>query len=428
MVRLRVAVLDEELPWPINSGKRIRTYQLLTRLARWHHVHLITRANADPTEVAPAVAEFARCGISTTVVPCALPPRRGLRFGLRLLGNLFSPLPYSVASHQQRACIAAVAAHARTVSVDLWHCEWTPYAENLRAALGAKLDQCRWLVMAHNVESLIWRRYVEHERHLAKRWYIEKQFKKFTRFERWAYSHATQTVAVSCADAELIQNDYGGRNVAVVENGVDLEWFKPDLTVQREPATLLFLGSLDWRPNLDAVDSLLHDILPRVRHAIPNVRVHLVGRNPSAELRERLAAYPSVHLFANVDDVRPYLHTASALIVPLRIGGGSRLKILEALAAGTPVISTEVGAEGLHLIDGEQAAVVPTVGDLVPRIIDLCRDPSPYRQQAERGRRLVTERYGWDRLAIKLNRVWLETAGLERVQPNPRLIDLPYAS
>ena len=428
MARLRVVVLDEELPWPINSGKRIRTYQLLTRLARWHELHFITRSNADPAEVAPAVAEFARCGIATTVVPCTLPPRRGLRFGLRLVGNLFSPLPYSVASHLQRPYLAAIAAHARTAAVDLWHCEWTPYAQHLRAALGARLDGCRWVVMAHNVESLIWQRYAEHEPQRFKRWYIEKQLNKFRRFERWAYSSATRTIAVSQADADLIRHQYHGRDVSVVENGVDPAWFKPNEAARREPASLLFMGSLDWRPNLDAVDSLLHEILPRVRQAVPEVRVRLVGRNPSPELRQRLARYPQVQLHANVEDVRPYLHAASALIVPLRIGGGSRLKILEALAAGTPVISTAVGAEGLPLVDGQHAVVVPTAASMVPHIVALCHEATPFLQQAERGRRLVVERFGWDRLAEKLNRAWVEAAGVGRVDPNPRLVDLPYAS
>ena len=123
----------------------------------------------------------------------------------------------------------------------------------------------------------------------------------------------------------------------------------PDLRAERrEPSRLLFLGSLDWRPNIDGLQQFLDDVFPAVRRAIPQATLAVVGRNPSDALRPRLVATAGVELYANVPDVRPYLATCGMLVVPLRIGGGSRLKILEALAAGVPVVSTRIGAEGLH--------------------------------------------------------------------------------
>jgi len=150
MLALEVAVLDEELPFPLTSGKRIRTYNLLARLAGRHRVTVLCHRNPDRDEQFAAEDAFAALGIRTVVVDRAVPPKTGAGFYARLAGNLLSPLPYSVATHTSPALAAAVRAHARANPVDLWHCEWTPYAQVLRDALGPDLDRARWSVMAHN--------------------------------------------------------------------------------------------------------------------------------------------------------------------------------------------------------------------------------------------------------------------------------------
>src|SRR5437764_4721541 len=161
---LRVAVLDEELPFPLTSGKRIRTFNLLRRLADRHRVTILCHRNPDPDEAAAADAEFRTLGIETVVVERAVPPKSGPGFYARLAGNLLSALPYSVSSHASPALADAVRRLAASERIDLWHCEWTPYAQVLRDALGPRLAKANWAVMAHNVESLIWRRYTEPSR------------------------------------------------------------------------------------------------------------------------------------------------------------------------------------------------------------------------------------------------------------------------
>ena len=337
---LHVAVLDEELPYPLTSGKRIRTYNLLARLANRHRVTVLCHRNPDRDESAAAEAALRKLGIESVVVDRMIPTKSGPVFYARLAGNLLSPLPYSVATHASPALADAVRDFALHNDVDVWHCEWTPYAQVLRDALGDSLNETRWTVMAHNVESLIWQRYCESEPNRAKRWYVRKQWAKFERFEGWAYRAATTTIAVSHDDAKLMRERFAVRQVEVVENGVDVDYFKPQRDVDRDPAKLLFLGSLDWRPNLDAVAILLDDIFPKVRASAPDATLALVGRRPPEWLKARVADEPGVRVYADVPDVRPFLATAGMLVVPLRIGGGSRLKILEALATETPVVST----------------------------------------------------------------------------------------
>ncbi len=269
----------------------------------------------------------------------------------------------------------------------------------------AGLEVCSKVLIAHNVESLIWQRYHEAEGNLLKRWYIKQQWRKFERFERRAFTAATQVVAVSENDARLIRGQFGGRDVHVVDNGIDrlrYEEVRPDA----DHGTILFLGSLDWRPNLDAIGLLLDRIFPVVRAAEPAARLRLVGRRPPPALVRKVRDTPGVELHADVPDVRPYLATSAVMVVPLRIGGGSRLKILEAMAAGLPVISTRVGAEGLELVAGEHYLAADEPERIADALVAYIRDPRPMRAMAQRSRILVLDRYDWDTLADRLEQVW----------------------
>jgi len=417
MRSLHVAVLDEELPFPLTSGKRIRTYNLLARLASRHRVTILCHKNPDRDEALAAEEAMRARGIDTIVVDRAVPPKAGPGFYARLAGNLLSPLPYSVATHASPTLAEAVRNFGAENGVDVWHCEWTPYAQVLRDALAERLAEARWSVMAHNVESLIWRRYTETAENPVKRWYIRQQLRKFERFERWAYSTATAAIAVSREDAALMRNEFGATRVKVVENGVDVDYFKPQRDVERDPARMLFLGSLDWRPNQDGAIQLLTEILPRVRARVPHATATLVGRRPPEWLRAKVAATPGAELHADVPDVRPFLARSGFLVVPLRIGGGSRLKILEALAAGTPVVSTRVGAEGLELTPDRDLLVADTPEELADTALTVIRRPEELADTAESGRQQVLAHYSWDLLAERLNGVWDAVARTPALAP-----------
>jgi glycosyltransferase involved in cell wall biosynthesis len=361
--------------------------------------------NSDVNEGRLAENHFAHLRINTVVVDRMVPPKSGPRFYGRLACNLLSPLPYSVASHASPEMRRAVKRFAAENQVDLWHCEWTPYAETMR-----DLDVGPWVIMAHNVESLIWQRYTETESNPIRRWYIRRQWQKYERFENWAYSAARRTIAVSPDDARLIRERFGAWHVDVVDNGVDTDFFQPQQG-QRDPKTILFLGSLDWRPNLDGVRLLLDQIFPIVQAFEPEAKLLIVGRNPPDWLRQQVLGRSGVELHGSVPDVRPFIARAGMLAVPLRIGGGSRLKILEALASGLPVVSTIIGAEGLELEPEKHLDVVDGIEPLADALISAIRSPERMQEQAEVGRRKVLARYDWSTLANRLEEVWLECAG-----------------
>jgi glycosyltransferase involved in cell wall biosynthesis len=398
--QLHVAIVDEELPYPPISGKRLRTFKLLKQLAHRHRLTYICHRNADPDEARAAAKVFADLEIVPIMVDRTVPPKKGPGFYARLAANLLSPLPYSVATHQSESLRRAIHAHRAGQAVDLWHCEWTPYFESLRDLTGTPR-----LIMAHNVESLIWQRYVDTESNPVKRWYIARQWHKFQRFERRAFAEAERVVAVSPEDARLITTRFGAARVDVVDNGVDTEYFRPH-TEERDDRRIVFLGSLEWRPNLDAVNQLLDHVFPAVVAVEPRARLCLVGRNPPEALRARVARQGNVELHGNVADVRPFLSGSGVMAVPLRIGGGSRLKILEALASGVPVVSTRVGAEGLCLEAGSHLSVVETIVDMAGALLQVMQDPAAARAQAARGRDRVLALYDWNLLADKLEQVW----------------------
>jgi glycosyltransferase involved in cell wall biosynthesis len=406
---MHAVIIDGDVPYPATNGKRLRTLNLMLRLARRHRLTYIARGQQGPAQAREATAFLRDHGIEAIVVDAPLPRKSGPAFALRLAANLLSPLPYSAASHHCAPLGQAVADYAARHAVDLWQFEWTPFVWTL--------PQCRrWrsglvgpaaprVLMAPNVDTLIWQRYHETERHPLKRWYIRSQWRKFERMERRVFAEVDRVVVVSPEDAALVRTLFGVDRVDVVDNGIDRSYFE-GVRPAGSPGTLLFLGSLDWRPNLDAVGLLLDRIFPAVRAEVPDARLVIVGRNPPGWLAQRVRSLANVELHADVADVRPFLAASGALVVPLRIGGGSRLKILEALACGLPVVSTRIGAEGLYLEAGRDLVVVDGVEQMAAALIECIRDPQRALRVAESGRRLVLERYDWEALAGKLEGVW----------------------
>ncbi|MFO0907032.1 MAG: glycosyltransferase [Isosphaeraceae bacterium] len=407
---MNVVTVGGCLPYPANTGGRLRTLNLLVRLARRHRITYLATRNPDRAEASAALAYLADHGIEPVEIEHTVLRKSGPRFYARLAANLASTLPYSVASHHAPAINAEVARRAKTAKVDVWQAEWAGGMEAFRGLP----DTSRTVVIAPNVETLIWERYAETETQPLRRLYIRKQARKFARYERDVWRHAGRVVAVTREDAALMTGRFGvpAERIDVVDNGLDRGFYE---TVSRshdhDPARILFLGSLDWRPNLDAVSLLLDRLFPAVREAVPNATLEIVGRNPPASLAAKAEATPGVSLHANVPDVRPFLARAGVMAVPLRVGGGSRLKILEALGSGVPVVSSAVGMEGLALRPGVDLSVVDDATMMADALIDAVRRPGVHQSMAATARPRVLAQYDWDALADALEESWLRCAG-----------------
>jgi glycosyltransferase involved in cell wall biosynthesis len=391
--RLRVLVLDEEPPLPLNSGKRIRTWNLLSRLGKRHSITFLTYGIAG----SDAAAEFARQGIDVRLVPPP-PSHSGMALYLRLLANCFSTRPYSVAKHDTAAYRRIVTELCRAGEFDVVHCEWTPYAAHLDRAAGIPS-----VVATHNIEAQIWRRRAEQSANPLAQIFFADQARKMERFERDVFARCAWVSGVSEADAECARR-WNARQASVIDNGVDLEKFAAGKAPRS--SDLLFLGSLDWFPNTQGLEWFANQVWPRIREQRPQAKLRIVGRRPSQQLAALAARVPGFELVGEVPDPVPYLQQAALTIVPLHIGGGSRIKILEALACATPVISTSVGAEGLAVRNGEHLRIADSPAEFARAVIESLARPAEADALAVAGRRLVEERYSWDGIATALEAVW----------------------
>jgi glycosyltransferase involved in cell wall biosynthesis len=401
---MNVTIIDGDVSYPTTSGKRLRTLNLLLPLARRHRLTYIAR-NTDGSDTKQANAFFADHGIESIIIDDPLPRKKGPAFYARLAANLFSPLPYAVSSHFSEKMRQAVLAHARTHAVDLWQAEFSGYLYTLQGV------RAPIVLQAHNVETLIWQRFGEAEKQMMRRWFIDQQRRKYERFERRAFASVSRVIVVSPEDADLARQRFGVDTIDVVDNGVDVDYYR-DVRPSEHSVDILYLGALDWRPNLDALKLLLDAIFPAVRARLPQARLRIVGRRPPRWLRDRVRDMEGAELHADVPDVRPHLAASAVMAVPLRIGGGSRLKILEALAAGLPVVSTRIGAEGLALRPGGDYTLADTPEDMAAALIDCLQRPATARTQAERGRLTVSAGYDWRTLADRLERVWERAVGV----------------
>ena len=400
VIAMRVLVIDEEVPFPLNSGKRLRTFNLLKHLASRHEITFVCRYHDGVDEFDPQQLEAA--GIRTVVVPHPVLKKAGLRFYFTLLANVLSRYPYVATSHHSAQLIDVIKSLVEKDGFDLIHCEWTPYAINVKPFLPAPS-----VVVAHNVESMIWRRNFEIEKNPLKKAYIYLQYKKMEQFEREAFSLFTRVVAVSDQDKALIDQWAPEDQSTVVPNGVDIDYFRSS-GLSQKPHSVVFTGSLDWRPNVDCMLYFLDEIWPLVLQTFPNASFTIVGRRPTRQLQDRMKNEHSVKLTGTVDDVRPYIEKASVYIVPLRIGGGSRLKILEALSMRKAVVSTSIGAEGLTVIPDRELLIADEPEDFAKAIAGLFQDPALCDRLGSSGHKLVEKHYQWKALANKLEEVWLQ--------------------
>jgi len=391
---VRILVLDEEFCWPLNTGKRLRSFHLLSGLAKKHEMRYLGYGSKGSY----SWAAIADANMGPIAVEPRIPPKSGLFFYLRLLWNLFSPHPYIVQSLLSKQYAEQVQRQVDDFKPNVVISESTFYAVYFKPEWS-----CERVIATHNIESDIWRRYLQVESNLFKRWFIRIQWQKVARFEQTAMQNADAAVAVSEADARKLSAMNSESRVKTIDNGVDLQYFHGRQFNDTSPARdLVFIGSMDWRPNQDAVMFFVNEILPLLHQQLPNVTLTIVGRHPPPDIL-RLGREPGVEVTGTVEDVRPYYEKAAICIVPLRIGGGSRLKILEGCAMGCPVVSTTVGAEGLKIVPNETILIADTPDDFASQIVRVFDDCDLARKLSKNGYEMVNLYYGWDGLVERLD-------------------------
>lgn len=403
--RLRILLLTPQLPYPPREGRSLRNYNLLRYLASRHQVSLLSFAT--PGARPEYLAHLRELCQAVETVPA---PERHLSDRLRtLLTSGWPDMAWRLASPDFGAALLAWLAreHLDVLQVEgiemaryLWQAAQVGNLPGTPAGPLVVFDD-------HNAEYLLQKRAFLADARRPRRWaaaaYSLIQWRRLRRFERQVCLRAQRLVAVSDADAQALTALDARLRPIVVPNGVDLEAYRPafpPLAGLARPS-LVFTGKMDFRPNIDAVLWFAQEVLPRVWERCPTAHLYVVGQSPSSRL-DVLRAEPRITITGEVDDTRPYIAGADVYVVPLRVGGGTRLKVLEAMAMGRPIVSTRLGVEGLGLEEDREALLADVPEDFARQITALLDDRDLGRKLGEAARAFAERSYGWQSIGPRL--------------------------
>ena len=368
---------------------------MLRRLHRRHEVHYVAFDNPDQPEGVARSSEY--CTRAYPIAHSAA-PRGSAAFYLQLAVNLFSPVPAVIGrlkSAEMRKVLERLVAQERFDSVV---CDFLTPAINVP-------DLSRAVLFQHNVETHIWQRRAEHARGPLQSAYMRLQANRMLAYEKRVCRQAARVVAVSASDAEAMEKLFGLEAVPHVPTGVDVAAFAAPADRPAAEWDLVFIGSMDWTPNEEAVVRFVREILPLVRQSKPDCSLAVVGRRPPRSILRLAEQDARITVTGTIPDVRPYLWRSRLSIVPLRIGGGTRLKIYESMAAGVPVVSTTVGAEGLGVHHLEDIRIADSAEDFAAHCVELLGDGAERERIAGAGFRLVSRYFDWDRVVEEFEKL-----------------------
>ena len=347
----------------------------------------------DPAGLAAALGPAARI----ESLPFAVPKRGTGAFARALACSWFTRYPVDLWKWREARVERRVRELVTAGSFDVVVADFLFAIANVPAALPVPLA-----FFEHNVEYLIWKRLADVETRAWRRALLGIEWRKVRRAEAQACARAAITIAVSDEDRTLLEQDAPDTHLVTIPTGVETSYFQPDDEHER-PDHLVFSGSMDWYPNEDAVIHFVESIWPRIRQARPFATFTIIGRHPSPRVRA-LGATPGVQVSGTVDDVRPLIAEGAVYVVPLRVGGGTRLKIFEALAMGKAVVSTTIGAEGLGVTPDRHLVLADDPVVFADAVIALLGDRAGRRALGAEGRRIVVEQYSWARVGQEFER------------------------
>ena len=401
--RLRILTVAPRPFYPADTGGRIRSSQIFERLARIHDLTILCfTTSADRPE---HLAQMRGCGSEIETIPWKETAKFSPGFYAELAASLASSLPYTVLKYRSVAMQQRIRARLATGQYDLLLCDFLqPSVNCIDDPFGPKI------LFQHNVEAMIQARQARHAANPLARAYLHLEAAKLARYERRAAQAFDRCIMVSDEDCRTMFAEYGATNTEAVPTGVDVDYFTPG--IEGAEPEIVFVGSMDWLPNQDAVDFFVAEILPRIRRVVP-ATFTIVGRNPPESIR-RYATESHIRVTGTVDDVRPFVARAHVCVVPLRIGGGTRIKIFEAMSMEKAIVSTSIGAEGLPVTHGENIVMADTPADFAVQVTTLLHEPESRRRLGEAGRRLVASRFTWTSVAQRFSEICVDVVEQHR--------------
>ena len=390
---MKILWVKSDLLHPTTKGGHIRTLEMLKRIATRHEIHYVAFEDNPDGEGKRLSPEYCSKVYTVTHRP---PPRTSVAFVAQLARGVFSNLPVPIFRYRSSRMARLLAEIIGKENFDSIVCDFITPSVNFPS-----LSSC--VVFEHNVETVLWRRHAQNARNRIERLYLNLQARRMFRYEGDVCRAARHVIAVSGEDASQLREMFGIDLVSSIPTGVDVDYFTPRDISPRQG--LVFVGSMDWLPNIDGMRWFCQDVLPLIRARRPDCRLSIVGRSPTREILRLADRDPLIEVTGTVPDVRPWLWKAALSIVPLRIGGGTRMKIYEAMAARTPVVSTTIGAEGLEVNPARDICIADDAEAFAGECLRLLAGDDLRDSIASAAWNLVEREFGWDRIARRFEAI-----------------------
>ncbi len=389
---MKVLWISQNVPFPPKSGVLLRNYNLVRMASQFASVDLIAIAKktAMPSSYAEmAVPELRK--FCASVEKVRLPPEESrLSFLLVLLKSLFTRTPFTA-----NWATAATLEDALKRTLDRANYDLVYFDSISLAGYRHMVGTAARVLNHHNIESQLFERRIAYERNPLKRFYLRLEARKLRRYETDVVADFDSNLVVSNLDGARLGEFCPGVPTALVANGVDVEYFRPSDHAAAQPGHLIMVSGMNWFPNLDAVLYMMESIWPMVSAAIPGVRLTIVGARPPPRVTELAARDPRITVTGFVDDIRPYMDRAQVYLCPMRDGGGTRLKILDALSMGKPIVATSMALEGIDVMPEQDVLVGDTPEAFVTQIKRLVADEALQARLSANGRAFVEQHFSW---------------------------------
>lgn len=401
----KILWMSHLLPYPPKGGVLQRSYNLIREASKSFEVTLLAfnQGNlcASEKELCEGVEHLSQFCRVVDVTKISSEQSLSARIIL-LIKGLMPNSTYTVSWLQSNEYARKISIELAREHYDLIHVDTislVPYILNYRHA--------RKILNHHNIESLMMLRRSENEKHILKKMYFYQEAIKLRKYEESVCNKFDLNVTCSRLDVDRLKTICPGIECIDVPNGVDLSYFLPKIVPQVDKS-LIFAGGLSWYPNLDAMTFFLKDVWPKLVVEIPDVSMTVIGRSPPNWMLEMQSQYKNLEVTGFVDDVRPYFDKASVYVCPIRDGGGTKLKVLDALAMGKPLIANPIACEGIDVEEGKDVYFATTADDYIRMIKKVFADKEGRNSLGLNGRKLIEEKYNFVAIGKKLNSHYLE--------------------
>ncbi len=407
---LKVLFLSQRFLFPQDTGGKIRTGKILEQLNKRFSITVIS--NVESPKDDPYVPEMQKICDKFVPVPWKEIPRYTLKWYWDVFKKSFSIYPVPMLNDYSPELEQAVLDELQQGDYDLAICDFMQSTLNFRQVTGIPK-----ILFQHNVEATISLRHMNRAKDPLFKIFWWLQFRKMFYHEKRESARFDAVIAVSELDKQRFEEWYGLNNVYVIPTGVDTDFYAPapDVPVKKQ---IVFVGAMDWLPNHDAMLFFLEEVFPKIKQEEPDVKFVIVGRNPAPKLKKLVEQYTDVTITGWVEDTRPYVHESAVFVVPIRIGGGTRMKIYEAMAMEKAIVSTRVGAEGLPLEDGKHIYLADEPTEFARKVVQLLRNEQERETLGKQARQYVYEHFRWEKVADVFAQICLDVVQKKAGQPN----------